>query len=109
MERTYNPIKMILDMSPDRKMAWFLVLTGVVKILGLDAWIPLPDDPDQAVQVITHANEEVRALVEQLRQETAKGDDTLISMLLTMGGVAYVVLKKVKEIFALKRKAPLGE
>jgi len=104
MGKTYNPVKMILDMSPDRKMAWFLVLTGTIKIFGLDAWIPLPDDPDQVVQVINHANEEVRALAEQLRQETAKGNDGLISMLLTMGGVAYVVLKKIKEIFAVKSK-----
>lgn len=104
MEQTvYNPLKLIIGMSPDRKLTWFIVLIGAIKILGLDAWIPLPDDPEQAIQVITHANKEIADLAEEIRSQVESGDDSFVSFLTIVIGGLYVGLKKFKEILALKQ------
>lgn len=94
---TLNVIKMILQMSPDRKITWFMIVIGAIKILGLDAWLPMPKSPEQAIQIVTHANKDIADLAEQIRQQVHQGDDSMVSFLSMLGGIAYVVLKKAKE------------
>lgn len=101
---TFNPIKMILQMSPDRKIVWVLVFAGIGKVYDLDKWIPMPDNAEEASNFIIHANEQVQELAEEIRQQTRQNDDSVFSMIAVMGSIIYVILKKVKEILGIRIK-----
>jgi len=86
--------KPFAGMSPDRKIAWVLLIAGIGKIYGLDAWIPLPESPEQVI----HVNQQVQELSEQIKRQVQESGSSFSEMLTIIGSVAYVILKKLKEI-----------
>jgi hypothetical protein len=87
-------------MSPDRKIVWAMLLLGAVKILGLDAWIPTPEDFQSATNAVNHLNPQVQELANQLRKAKEAGNlwDSLFAMVAAIAPTLYVWLKKNKEL-----------